>query len=207
MKKLLPRLAVFVLFILNPSFSKATTYTVTAADFQFSPDILINILVGDTIHWTWQNGLHTTTSNGIPDGAAPWNELLDSLHTSFTYVIAVPGTYHYISVPDLPGMQGEFTVLFPIGISSPKAFEAGVAIFPNIIRDNVHISFELPENGALSISIYDLQGRKAETLFEGKLAAGKYNEVYYLREKYSSGIYFVNVRYNSISVAKRIVIE
>src|SRR4030095_717305 len=76
-------LAILILNLTTTS-SKATTYTIQASNFQFLPDS-ISVLVGDTIKWVWLDGNHTTTSNGIPDAAAPWNVLLDSFHTSFTY--------------------------------------------------------------------------------------------------------------------------
>jgi plastocyanin len=92
MKKMLLRLFVSMLLLgaFMPSGSRAASYTIEVNDTAFSPDTL-SILVGDTITWVWISGSHTVTSNGIPPGAAPFNELLDSLHTSFTYKVIFEG--------------------------------------------------------------------------------------------------------------------
>ncbi len=89
--------SIVLLFIFKSTFS--TTINVTASNFQFTPST-ISAVVGDTVHWTWLNGSHTTTCDGSPStsrpaGAAPWNSPINSGMPVFNYVVTVAGTYNY----------------------------------------------------------------------------------------------------------------
>jgi plastocyanin len=96
MKKILLNLFAAAIIFTN---ARATTFTVTVSNFQFSP-ASVNAAVGDTIKWVWMNGSHTTTSrtdipDAIPTGAAPWNSPMNSSNKTFSYRITVAGTYNY----------------------------------------------------------------------------------------------------------------
>jgi len=71
-------------------------HPVTVSDFVFTPST-VNAVVGDTITWTWLNGMHTTSTNSahIPAGARPWNRPIDSNNTQFRMRVTVAGTYRY----------------------------------------------------------------------------------------------------------------
>jgi plastocyanin len=69
-------------------------HKVRVSDFRFTPKT-VNAVVGDTITWRWQNGMHTTTSLSIPSGARPWNAPIDSTHAMFRTRLRVAGTYSY----------------------------------------------------------------------------------------------------------------
>ena len=107
MKRILPALAVCLLFVLK---AYSFTQIVTVQNHIFTP-ASFTINLGDTIKWTWINGSHTTTSLGIPAGAATWNKNINSSSTSFIYVPTVAGTYNYKCTPHQSmGMVGNFTV-------------------------------------------------------------------------------------------------
>jgi plastocyanin len=76
------------------SVASATDHKVRVSDFVFTPGS-VNAVVGDTITWRWQNGMHTTTSTNIPAGAMPWDAPIDSAHTRFRIRLTVTGTYSY----------------------------------------------------------------------------------------------------------------
>ena len=69
-------------------------HRVRVSDFRFTPST-VNAVVGDTITWRWQNGMHTTTSTNIPQGARSWNAPIDSANTRFRTRLRVAGTYSY----------------------------------------------------------------------------------------------------------------
>ena len=91
MKKILLLAA---LLIGSVSAASAADHRVRVSDFRFMPRT-VNAVVGDTITWMWQNGMHTTTSVTIPAGARPWNAPIDSTHTRFRTRLMVAGTYSY----------------------------------------------------------------------------------------------------------------
>jgi plastocyanin len=91
MKKILLLAA---LLIGSVSVAWSADHKVRVSDFQFTPST-VNAVVGDTITWRWQNGMHTTTSTNIPPGARSWDAPIDSAHTRFRTRVNVAGTYSY----------------------------------------------------------------------------------------------------------------
>lgn len=105
MKKFVLSLASLFLFF---TITNAATITVHVANFQFTP-AAVNAVVGDVIHWVWDNGSHTTTSVTIPAGAATWNANMNTTSKTFDYTITVVGTYDYHCIPHAPNMAGTIT--------------------------------------------------------------------------------------------------
>lgn len=91
MKKILLLAA---LLIGSVSAAWAADHPVTVSDFVFTPST-VNAVVGDTISWTWINGMHTTTSVNIPAGARRWNKPINVSRTRFRMRVTVAGTYSY----------------------------------------------------------------------------------------------------------------
>jgi plastocyanin len=93
MKKILLLTA---LLIGSVSAAWAADHPITVSDFVFTPRT-VTAVVGDTITWTWVNGMHTTSTNSahVPVGAMPWNTPIDASHTQFRMTVTVAGTYRY----------------------------------------------------------------------------------------------------------------
>lgn len=96
--------------------SNATIHVVQVSNFQFSPANVPDVFVGDTMHWVWVSGIHTTTDdpaafsgNSLPAGAPVWNAPINSVDTTFDYKVTVPGEYHYWCIPHAPNMAATFT--------------------------------------------------------------------------------------------------
>jgi plastocyanin len=114
MKKLL-----LILFILSSFNSKGTIHQigVWGGYYEFVP-WSITIQLGDTIQWEPYFGLlptmsHTITSDNIPNGAVPFDQVWQMpADTFFQYIPQVAGLYEYVCTPHIPnGMIGEFTVI------------------------------------------------------------------------------------------------
>ncbi len=123
MKKclLLPLCITLISFV-----AKATIHVVQVANFQFIPANVPNVMLGDTMRWTWVSGNHTTTDNPatqsgniLPPGAPSWDALINSANTTFDYIVTVAGTYNYWCKPHAPNMAGTFTasIALPIKLS------------------------------------------------------------------------------------------
>ncbi len=99
--------------------SYANTFTITVANFQFSPSS-VNAIVGDTIKWVWQSGSHTTTSTSVPAGAATWSSPMNTATQTFTYKLTVAGAYTYWCIPHKPGMAGTINVsaVLPVSLTA-----------------------------------------------------------------------------------------
>ncbi|MEP7128664.1 MAG: T9SS type A sorting domain-containing protein [Chitinophagales bacterium] len=207
MKKYFYNLFCLLSFItLISSFATATTHIITVTDFQFSPDTM-TVASGDTVTWQWQSGFHTTTANGIPEGAEQWNELLDSLHTSFTYVVTVAGTYHYISVPDLPTMTGTFTLPGLVGIDPLNNSLFTFAIEGNLVQNQINISYSSAINVQTDIALYNLSGIRLQTLLHENIPTGKHENIFALLEDFPVGMYLVIMRAENVFLTRKIVIQ
>ena len=112
MKKLL-----FILCIISSFNSKGAIYQISVWNgyYQFLPPNNITIQLGDTIQWIPLDPptmTHTITSDNIPSGAVPFNQVWQMpADTFFQYIPQVAGLYQYVCTPHIPnGMIGEFTV-------------------------------------------------------------------------------------------------
>ena len=206
MKTVFRFIFLLVIFLSQIIISRATTYIIETSDFQFTQDF-DTIQVGDTVKWVWINGVHTTTSNGLPPGAQPWSVELNQFNTSFSYVVKGGGVYNYISVPDAPLMGGSFVVANPVGISNVSMPAYNFNLIGNPVRDKIEYSFALSENSSVDISLYNIVGNKIQTLYEGALPEGYHHETFSLTQNISPGIYFVALRIGEATLTKRLVIQ
>jgi plastocyanin len=99
--------------------SAANKFTITVANFQFTPSNL-NVSVGDTIEWVWQNGTHTTTSTSVPSGASNWDAPMSTTSRSFKYIISAAGIYNYWCTIHAPAMAGTINAssVLPVSLSN-----------------------------------------------------------------------------------------
>jgi hypothetical protein len=64
--------------------------------------------------------------------------------------------------------------------------------YPNPFNPVTNIEFSIPVAGFVSLSVFDMLGRKVETLLYDELAAGSYKSDWDA-SKYSSGVYFYSI--------------
>ena len=122
MKKLL-----LILFIISSFNSKGTIHQIQVWNgyMQFLPPNNIIVQLGDTIQWIPLDPptmTHTITSDNIPVGAVPFDQVWQlPADTFFQYIPQVTGLYQYVCTPHIPnGMIGEFTVVN--GTTSQKTY-------------------------------------------------------------------------------------
>jgi plastocyanin len=201
-------LAGFILFMLIFTLTaRSTIRVVQASDFTFTPNSM-NVFVGDTIKWQWINGIHTTTSVSVPQGAASWDEPLTLTSQTFFYVVTAAGSYNYVCTPHSPGMSGSFSAtpigIVPIGGSVPSKFNLSQN-FPNPFNPVTNIKIDIPASSQVNLTVYDLLGNVVEVLYSGNLNAGSY-AVDWNASNYSSGIYFYTLRTGNFTDTKRMVL-
>ena len=89
MKKNILMIAIFgCIFLAGTTNSQATTHNVEVEDFEFNPSTFI-ANVGDTVHWFWHDGFHTTTSTLIPATALTWDQSISNNSPSFPLSITL----------------------------------------------------------------------------------------------------------------------
>lgn len=76
--------------------------------------------------------------------------------------------------------------------------------YPNPFGDITHFSYELSIAGNVQMEIYDISGKKVNTLVNEFQSAGKY-EVMWSAVDISPGIYFCKIRVNEYEVIKKLL--
>ena len=97
--------------------------------------------------------------------------------------------------------NGEETTISNVIPESFRLYNA----YPNPFNPITNITYELPEESHITISIYDLTGRKLEDLVSGTVQAGRFNTTWNA-EKYSSGVYLVNMSTPSYTASQKVVL-
>jgi hypothetical protein len=81
---------------------------------------------------------------------------------------------------------------------------------PNPVSGAAIISYVLPRAGTVSLNVYDICGRKVNTLVQGQKQAGAYNLTWSGSDRQgrrlSSGVYFYRLNYEGASLTRRLVL-
>ena len=78
--------------------------------------------------------------------------------------------------------------------------------YPNPFNASTAISFQLPEATSVTLDIYDMLGRKIETLINNQLRTAGEHRVIWNASEYSSGTYFYNLRADGDSRTSKMVL-
>ena len=94
------------------------------------------------------------------------------------------GSWHNLGVSTLENLSGE-----QIDIPKKRLISS---IHPNPFNPSTRIQFQMPEEGSVSLIVYDIDGHEVETLVNQLLPAGLH-EVTWIADGLPSGIYFAKL--------------
>ncbi len=100
--------------------------------------------------------------------------------------------------------QGNFTPVINNNNETPESFNLWQN-YPNPFNPTTNIKFAVTNAGKITLSIYDVNGKKLEDLVNGSYSAGTYR-VDWNASKYSSGIYFYTIVTNEFTDTKRMIL-
>jgi hypothetical protein len=132
---------------------------------------------------------------------------------NYTYYdrLGVNGSTYDYRLVDI-SMDGTRTVHDAIESASYGSFDAGrvteyelTDAYPNPFNPSTTIRYSLPENGLVSIIVYDVSGREVATLVNSQHDAGRYS-VTFNGANLSSGTYFYRMTAADFSMTKRIML-
>jgi len=99
-----------------------------------------------------------------------------------------------------------YSKIINIGSQTPIKFALDQN-YPNPFNPSTKIKYQIPENGFVSLIVYDVLGNELITLVNEEKKSGKY-EVEFIATEFSSGIYFYTLRTNEyISTKKMILVK
>ncbi len=209
--KLITSFFILILF-LNINVSNATVHEIMVGGNSFTPSNL-NVSVGDTIRWVWQDGSHTTTCDGStgtsrPVGAASWNANIDPGNTTFEYVVTVAGDYDYKCIPHFPSMVGSFTAsttsITQTSTIVPDRFNLNQN-YPNPFNPSTNIRFDIAKTGFANVTVYNSLGKEVARLVNENLTPGTY-EVNWNATGVSSGIYYFMLETLEYTATRKMVL-
>lgn len=99
---------------------------------------------------------------------------------------------------------GSPSELYPFPEYIPKSFSL-YQNYPNPFNPSTKIKFDLPQSENVKIIVFDILGRKLETLLDENLTAGVH-EVSWNASKYAAGVYFYMLLTNGIKESKKMVL-
>jgi hypothetical protein len=88
-------------------------------------------------------------------------------------------------------LNGEQTAIDQEILTTPDRL-ALVGIYPNPFNNSTNIYYSIPQQEQIDLSIYDILGRKVETLVDGIQVAGNY-QITWNASGLSSGVYFIRL--------------
>jgi len=205
-----------VLLMAFTAFTQAAVHVIgvgSGGNF-FNPTTISDVIVGDSIEFVWVSGSHTTTSASIPSGAAAWDVPMNSGSTIFYYPVTVRGTYNYVCSfhsSGGSGMVGLFiadTAQTNTGVSALSNRKNSLSILSNpVIGKQLHINLSLVQAGVADISVYDVLGKKVETVAAENFSAGDNERTFNLNGSYHNGFYFVMVKQGDMVITRKVVIQ
>ena len=77
--------------------------------------------------------------------------------------------------------------------------------YPNPFNPGTNIKFSIPEQGNVTLKVYDITGTEVKTLVSGEHKTGSYN-VYFDGSGLSSGVYFYVLRTNEFTETKKMML-
>ncbi len=118
---------------------------------------------------------------------------LELMSFSLTPRVANPEAPSLAMVSVVDGMGNVDEAVLRNGAGIPSAFSLGQN-YPNPFNPVTAIDFNLPEDGMVKISVFNLLGQEVRTLKAGSMSAGSYQVVWNSQDndgrKVSSGLYF-----------------
>lgn len=78
----------------------------------------------------------------------------------------------------------------------------GLRTYPNPFNAQTTIEYDLPTSANITLSIFDITGRKIETLLDGYQNAGSHQIIWNAHD-YSSGVYFYRIQTGNLNQTKR----
>jgi plastocyanin len=194
------------LFILVTTTLHATTYLVQFGGtfgLTYSPNSL-NVFVGDTIKWQGDFSMHPLSSTSVPSGAASFSQGAGSV---CSYIVTTAGMYNYqCDFHFSAGMTGSFNALNLTNIknnrtSNPKGIFRLEQNFPNPFNPTTIISFDIPFQAIVSITVYNLIGQKVATLVNENMTAGSYSKLWNA-SAIPSGVYIYRLQAGALAATR-----
>ncbi|MEO8513768.1 MAG: T9SS type A sorting domain-containing protein [Ignavibacteria bacterium] len=189
----------------------------TSAGDSFRPSLAVS---GSSLHLVWFDSRdvnYEIYSKNSSNSGVDWGQ--DQRLTNNSLISAQPfvtasGTFVHVLWTD--NRDGNYEIYYKgdptgntIGIQQISTFTPEKYSleqnYPNPFNPATNIQFSIPESGNIILKVFDVSGREAAELVNGRLSAGSYNHNFDASQL-ASGIYFYKLESESFSQTKRMVL-
>ena len=105
---------------------------------------------------------------------------------------------------DIYSANYDITGVAPVVNTIPKNYELEQN-YPNPFNPTTTISFNLPKESKLNLSVYDINGRLVSQIFDGNMSAGKHS-ITWSGNNLSSGVYFYKLSTDGFTDTKKMML-
>jgi hypothetical protein len=137
----------------------------------------------------------TVVSGALSGSAVRWLDMKVDADVEYRY---------WLEVTDADGGRCRFGPTEPVALPGPVR-ELTLSVHPNPASDSVTFEYTLPENGPVTISLYDLAGRRVATLVDGEPAAVRHEAIWDASGA-RPGVYLVLLDTDSGRAHRRLVV-
>jgi hypothetical protein len=81
----------------------------------------------------------------------------------------------------------------------------GFNVFPNPVKDLVHLNYQLNESAQVNVEIVSINGQHVATLVNEKQTAGPQSKAVFVPASVSSGVYFIKATANGKPVSQKLI--
>jgi photosystem II stability/assembly factor-like uncharacterized protein len=135
-------------------------------------------------------------SDGLPSPGYIRSMVVDTVYDK-TYITVSSVNGHGIYIYDFSTSVAEN----PVGVPTAYTLEQN---YPNPFNPTTIIKYQIPKASFVSLKVFDLFGRTIETLVDREQGEG-YHDATWNASKYSSGIYFYNLKVGGFSQTRKAI--
>ncbi len=177
------------------------TYSVTSSPVNLTvlpvPETPVITLEQDTLVSSAQNGNQWYRYQEILPG--------DTLQK---YVPVSSGDYSVIVISLLNGCPSQQSNIIPYYLTGvdAKSNNQNVRIYPNPFKDNITISYNLPESGSILISLFDAVGKEITVLENNSQQDAGQHSIVMKGQFLDKGLYYIKVQTKNYSISRKLIL-
>lgn len=127
--------------------------------------------------------------------------------TAFLYCSLLGANFNASNAGDKGKTTSMVLLPDPNAVAALDANIFNLSIFPNPVKDKIHLSYFLDQPGIVSISLYILDGKKAAELLNCFQGQGKQEKDFNRTEDILPGVYFLKISSRDKSVLQKIIVS
>ncbi len=191
---------------------KATSYTITTVGTTYSPNTL-TVTVGDVVTIA-ASGTHplaeVSQTTWMANGTTTLSSGFGNKSSNYTFTITSTTSIYYVCVNHVASMQmkGQITVASSTSINEQNNAIGTISLFPNPAKDRFSVKFNSTESGIVSAKLYSVCGQEIEAIISDKdFTVGANMLNFELQKNISSGVYFIQLDFNSKKIVRKLIID